>query len=89
VGLEIWDNAIPYFDTLHQERNRPKNKIRQFRHSLARQHRYVIKDKLDNYDFFSCWVSKFIFIISSYSKPPPLSRTCAKIICSIIFRKMM
>ena len=66
VGLEIWDNATPYFDTLHQERNRPKNKIRQFRHSLARQHRYVIKDKLDNYDFFSCWVRPCLFLFLSF-----------------------
>ena len=60
TGLEIWDDAIPYFDNLYQDRNKPRKNIHRLNHALARQHRYVIKDKLEYYDFFSSWVSFFL-----------------------------
>lgn len=54
VGLQIWEDAIPYgYDYEHPN-------IRSATHALARQHRFVIKDKLDQYDFFSAWVSEKI-----------------------------
>ena len=47
VGLEIWDNAVPYgYNKVVDE------KIKKVIRSLSRQHRYVIKDKIDQYDFF-------------------------------------
>jgi hypothetical protein len=51
VGLQIWEDAIPFgYDYEHPD-------IRLATHALARQHRFVIKDKFDQYDFFSAWVS--------------------------------
>merc|ERR1719162_1894204 len=48
VGLEIWDDASPLgYDT------RKENNIKKVTRALARQHRFVIKDKLDYYDLFS------------------------------------
>lgn len=47
VGLEFWNSATPYFT---MESN--KNRIRQIPKSLARQHRFVVKDKLFFYDMF-------------------------------------
>jgi len=49
VGLQIWEDAIPFgYDYEHPD-------IRLATHALARQHRFVIKDKFDQYDFFSAW----------------------------------
>merc|ERR1712232_1146088 len=47
VGLEIWDDAIPlgYDDP-------GKNAIIKIKRSLTRQHRFVVKDKIDHYDLF-------------------------------------
>jgi len=51
VGLEVWDEAMPYgYPAAKKEQ-----KIKIATHALARQHRFVIKDKLDSYDFFSAW----------------------------------
>jgi len=69
VGLEVWDDATPlYYD-------RGQNaKLELDTRALARQHRFVFKDKLEYYDFFSAWVRMqvwliiFVYIfISSYS----------------------
>ena len=50
VGLEVWDNACPIGYPRGEE------KVTQIAtHGLARQHRFVVKDKLDVYDFFSAW----------------------------------
>lgn len=47
VGFEVWDNACPLgYD------NNSKDRLHDNTRSLARQHRYVIKDKLLEYDFF-------------------------------------
>jgi len=48
VGLEIWDDASP----LGYDKTR-NDDIQAVTRSLARQHRFVIKDKIDHYDFFS------------------------------------
>jgi len=50
VGLEVWNNAVP----IGYDRNDFKA-IQLVTRSLSRQHRYVIKDKLFHYDFFSAW----------------------------------
>lgn len=50
VGLEVWDDACPLaYDGTHNKR---KTKLTHVTRTLARQHRYVIKDKLFEYDFF-------------------------------------
>jgi len=48
VGLEIWDDASP----LGYDKRKSTN-IELVTRALARQHRFVIKDKIDYYDFFS------------------------------------
>eukprot|EP00814_Leptocylindrus_danicus_P010288 CAMPEP_0116032118 /NCGR_PEP_ID=MMETSP0321-20121206/17975_1 /TAXON_ID=163516 /ORGANISM="Leptocylindrus danicus var. danicus, Strain B650" /LENGTH=420 /DNA_ID=CAMNT_0003507485 /DNA_START=183 /DNA_END=1445 /DNA_ORIENTATION=+ len=50
VGLEIWNDACPlYYDKGNNEELVVNTR------ALARQHRFVIKDKLEYYDLFSCW----------------------------------
>jgi len=49
VGLQVWDDATPFgYD-------RPKTdvKLKHVTRGLARQHRFVVKDKLMHYDLFS------------------------------------
>jgi hypothetical protein len=48
VGLEVWDDATPLGYKLETNHNHTDPVTR----GLARQHRYVIKDKLLDYDFF-------------------------------------
>lgn len=48
VGLEIWDDACP----LGYEAKHSEDKVIDNTRALARQHRYVIKDKLPYYDLF-------------------------------------
>jgi len=48
VGLEIWDEACP----LGYEVKHSPDKVIDNTRALARQHRYVIKDKLPYYDLF-------------------------------------
>jgi len=48
VGLEIWDNAMP----IGYEIDDKTNKTKYLSTHLARQHRFVIRDKLLEYDFF-------------------------------------
>jgi len=54
VGLEIWEDAIPFYYTKEDEHTEETVVEPQYA-SLARQHRFVIKDKLNHYDFFSAW----------------------------------
>lgn len=49
VGLQIWDNASPLGYKLEDEKAHFTQDVTR---ALARQHRYVIKDKLDQYDMF-------------------------------------
>lgn len=49
VGLEIWDDATPLGYKLEDHKSNSTNSITR---ALARQHRYVIKDKLPYYDHF-------------------------------------
>jgi hypothetical protein len=48
VGLEIWDDACP----LGYDAAKSADQITNNTRALARQHRYVIKDKLPYYDLF-------------------------------------
>jgi hypothetical protein len=56
VGLEIWDDAIPLFYA-NSFNKRPKvdQSLTMADHALSRQHRFVLRDKLEHYDFFSCF----------------------------------
>mmetsp|Transcript_23464 Transcript_23464/g.34804 ORF Transcript_23464/g.34804 Transcript_23464/m.34804 type:complete len:606 (+) Transcript_23464:214-2031(+) len=49
VGLQIWNDAIP----LAYDKPSTDVKLKPVTRGLARQHRYVIKDKLEFYDVFS------------------------------------
>ena len=50
VGIEIWDDAIPLsYDKFNSHTMSPCTR------GLARQHRFVMKDKIDYYDVFMAW----------------------------------
>lgn len=51
VGLQVWDDAAP----IGYEAKHSPNKIIDNTRALARQHRYVIKDKFAYYDLFMAW----------------------------------
>eukprot|EP00934_Nitzschia_sp_Nitz4_P007391 Nitzschia sp. Nitz4//scaffold399_size11037//3196//4647//NITZ4_009051-RA/size11037-processed-gene-0.4-mRNA-1//-1//CDS//3329550322//7381//frame0 len=54
VGLSIWDDASPVaYDP--SKREDPRAKVRPSTLTLSRQHRFVVKDQLFNYDFFMCF----------------------------------
>mmetsp|Transcript_13421 Transcript_13421/g.27271 ORF Transcript_13421/g.27271 Transcript_13421/m.27271 type:complete len:423 (-) Transcript_13421:170-1438(-) len=54
VGFEAWDDAIPYFYEKKYNGNLKSDDqtIELASHGLARQHRFVVRDKLLDYDFF-------------------------------------
>ena len=55
IGLEVWDNATPYsYDVRSGKKD---DHLTEITRALARQHRFVLKDKLEEYDLFSIWVS--------------------------------
>lgn len=49
VGLQVWNDATP----LGYDRPKTDVKLKLVTRGLARQHRYVVKDKLMHYDLFS------------------------------------
>ena len=58
VGLQVWTDAIPYYyvkkyngDLKHGD----QSSIELAPHGLSRQHRYVVRDKLMEYDFFTAF----------------------------------
>lgn len=51
VGLNIWDEAAPYSYKV-DKMDDPKRKLLHNTLALARQHRFVVKDHLMEYDFF-------------------------------------
>ena len=58
VGLQVWEDAVPfYYERGHNEFD-GISRLNLATHALARQHRFVIKDKLEEYDFFSAWVGQ-------------------------------
>jgi len=54
VGLEYWDNATPLGYKLEKGPGNEKY-VREITRALARQHRFVMKDKLMDYDFFAAF----------------------------------
>jgi len=57
VGLEIWTDAIPlYYVKKHNgELKRVDQTVELAPHGLSRQHRFVVRDKLAEYDFFAAF----------------------------------
>ena len=57
TGLEVWGDAAPYdYDLNGRSRSSPpKDHINVINRALARQHRYVVKDKLFYYDIFAAF----------------------------------
>ncbi|KAL7534448.1 hypothetical protein ACHAXR_005885 [Thalassiosira sp. AJA248-18] len=57
VGLEVWTDAIPFYyvKKWNQELKRPDQRIELAPHGLSRQHRFVVRDKLMEYDFFTAF----------------------------------
>lgn len=51
VGLQVWSQAIPISYEYFSAKERRKF-LSQANRILARQHRFVVKDKLQHYDFF-------------------------------------
>jgi hypothetical protein len=59
VGLSVWDEASPLsYDPGNRED--PKGKLRLNTLGLARQHRYVVRQHLMEYDFFMCFEDDMI-----------------------------
>jgi hypothetical protein len=52
VGLQIWDDSCP---TGYDRKSAHPDQITDNTRALARQHRYVVKDKLPYYDLFMAW----------------------------------
>ncbi|KAL7516195.1 hypothetical protein ACHAWX_001236 [Stephanocyclus meneghinianus] len=56
VGLEIWDDAIPlFYANSYNKRPKKDQSLTAADHALSRQHRFVLRDKLNHYDFFVCF----------------------------------
>eukprot|EP00804_Cyclotella_cryptica_P013505 CCRYP_017214-RB/>CCRYP_017214-RB protein AED:0.02 eAED:0.02 QI:665/1/1/1/0.66/0.25/4/915/330 len=56
VGLEIWEDAIPlFYANSYNKRPKKDQSLTLADHALSRQHRFVLRDKLKYYDFFSCF----------------------------------
>ena len=60
IGFDFWDNATPLGYTTDGKRrmndpNMTRQKLRYNTRALARQHRYVVRDKLEHYDMFVCF----------------------------------
>ncbi|KAL3827174.1 hypothetical protein ACHAXA_006729 [Cyclostephanos tholiformis] len=57
VGLEVWTDAIPFYYVKrhNQELKTPYQSIELAPHGLSRQHRFVVRDKLMEYDFFTAF----------------------------------
>mmetsp|Transcript_9518 Transcript_9518/g.20577 ORF Transcript_9518/g.20577 Transcript_9518/m.20577 type:complete len:569 (+) Transcript_9518:107-1813(+) len=58
VGLELWLDATPYYyvKKFNQDLKHPgEQRIEPAPHGLSRQHRFVVRDKLMEYDFFTAF----------------------------------
>jgi len=59
VGLRVWDDAAPLtYDPGNREN--PKGKVHNNTLGLARQHRFVVREYLMEYDFFMCFEDDMI-----------------------------
>eukprot|EP00588_Corethron_pennatum_P018748 CAMPEP_0194305978 /NCGR_PEP_ID=MMETSP0171-20130528/3267_1 /TAXON_ID=218684 /ORGANISM="Corethron pennatum, Strain L29A3" /LENGTH=494 /DNA_ID=CAMNT_0039057649 /DNA_START=26 /DNA_END=1510 /DNA_ORIENTATION=+ len=59
AALEIWENAC----ALGYEKT--KEKVSCITRVLARQHRFVVADRKDEYDFFACWEDDMRFDVGT------------------------
>ena len=58
VGLEVWTDAIPFYyvKKFNGQLKQPETQsIELAPHGLSRQHRFVVRDKLLEYDFFTAF----------------------------------
>lgn len=56
VGLQVWNQATPiHYEFLASQNDPPIPYLSEASRMLARQHRYVVRDKLPYYDFFMAW----------------------------------
>ena len=65
VGLEVWEDAMPYYYDRKfngQLKHGESSSIELASHGLSRQHRYVVKDKLLEYDFFTAFEDDMVSI---------------------------
>ena len=52
-NIFVWEDSIPYFYSDRRRRGRGASQtVELAMHGLSRQHRFVLKDELHNYDFF-------------------------------------
>lgn len=59
VGLSIWDDASP-MSYNPEKRDDPKSQLQVNTLGLARQHRFVVRQHLFDYDFFMCFEDDMI-----------------------------
>ena len=53
VNIQVWNDATPIdYDDGYRNRAKP-NKVKDISRALARQHRFVVRDKLYDYDLFA------------------------------------
>jgi hypothetical protein len=57
VGLEVWTDAIPFYyaKKFNQQLKQTDQSIELASHGLSRQHRFVVRDKIMEYDFFTAF----------------------------------
>jgi len=66
VGLEVWEDAMPYYYDKKfngQLKHGETSSIELASHGLSRQHRYVVKDKLLEYDFFTAFEDDMVSLL--------------------------
>eukprot|EP00934_Nitzschia_sp_Nitz4_P007672 Nitzschia sp. Nitz4//scaffold399_size11037//4959//6446//NITZ4_009052-RA/size11037-processed-gene-0.1-mRNA-1//1//CDS//3329550325//7662//frame0 len=76
VGLEIWDVATPIGYKLE---DKDANHTQDITRALARQHRFVIKDKFDYYDFFVNFEDDMLITGASVQNYIEVSRELARL----------
>ena len=73
VGLRYWDDAAPLtYDPGNREN--PEGKLRNNTLGLARQHRFVVRQHLMEYDFFMCFEDDMIVKAPSVANHLDLTR---------------
>eukprot|EP00547_Thalassionema_nitzschioides_P006908 CAMPEP_0194200132 /NCGR_PEP_ID=MMETSP0156-20130528/874_1 /TAXON_ID=33649 /ORGANISM="Thalassionema nitzschioides, Strain L26-B" /LENGTH=407 /DNA_ID=CAMNT_0038925099 /DNA_START=441 /DNA_END=1667 /DNA_ORIENTATION=- len=55
VNLEVWSDAVPIDYDIGGRKPATADKVVQINRALARQHRFVVKDKLWDYDMFAAF----------------------------------
>lgn len=56
VRLEVWEDATPlYYAGAYAQGPKAGQTLERGNHALSRQHRFVLRDKLEEYDFFAAF----------------------------------